>query len=264
MLVSNGHASSNPIIRPVFRWLDFVSIPDDEPVDVTALNAYVQQGYSIVVFPEGKRNPCSSILRFHKGAFYLAEKLGLDIVPVMLHGVNHVLPRNSVSVFPGQFTVKVMQRITPQDPRRLQGYAAATKLVHKEYVEQYAQLSKSIETASYYLPLVRDRYRYKGVEIFSEVCRNLKRSDNYEQWIGTVPDTRRAVLVNAGYGELALLYALVHPDVQVVAMEADADKATVARYSAEGIAPNLRMAEKAELEADTWTIDIKGTKKKGA
>ena len=46
-------------------------------------------------------------------------------------------------------------------------------------------------------------------------------------------------LMNEGLGEMALLYALVHPDVEVTVIEPDNDKATLLRYSAEGIVKNL-------------------------
>jgi 1-acyl-sn-glycerol-3-phosphate acyltransferase len=33
------------------------------------------EGYSVLVFPEGSRSPDSTIRRFHKGAFLIAERL---------------------------------------------------------------------------------------------------------------------------------------------------------------------------------------------
>ena len=38
------------------------------------LSERVKEGYSIVIFPEGTRSVDGVIRRFHKGAFYLAEK----------------------------------------------------------------------------------------------------------------------------------------------------------------------------------------------
>ena len=53
------------------------------------LQDLVNRGYSIVVFPEGTRSYDDTIKRFHQGAFYIAEKLKLDIVPLVLHGVGY-------------------------------------------------------------------------------------------------------------------------------------------------------------------------------
>lgn len=46
----------------------------------------VDRGYSIAIFPEGTRSADCRIARFHQGAFYVAEQLGLDIQTVMLYG----------------------------------------------------------------------------------------------------------------------------------------------------------------------------------
>ena len=37
----------------------------------------VDQGFSIIAFPEGARSTSNKVNRFHKGAFYLAEKIGI-------------------------------------------------------------------------------------------------------------------------------------------------------------------------------------------
>ena len=65
----------------------------------------------------------------------------------------------------------------------------------------------------------------------------------YSEQIDGQPNSGAAVIVNAGYGEFALLYALVHKQVQVTAWEPDDDKRTVLRHCAEGVAPNLTVAD---------------------
>ena len=53
----------------------------------------MKNGYSLIVFPEGTRSEDGVIKRFHKGAFYLAEKLNVDILPIMIHGTNYTLTK---------------------------------------------------------------------------------------------------------------------------------------------------------------------------
>ena len=94
--------------------------------------------------------------------------------------------------------------------------------------------------------LVRDIYRYKGVEISSAVNKSLKRHT------GTVPSVSRehsdqitgglspvCYLENSGWGELCLLTALEHPDISFIAIEPDEERRHVAQYAAEIAAPNL-------------------------
>lgn len=94
--------------------------------------------------------------------------------------------------------------------------------------------------------LAIDRYRYKGTEIMGEVRRNLRQHDCYARWVDAGCDSPEVVVVNSGYGEFALLYAITHPQVKVIAFDADPDKTLVARYSGEGLVNNLTTLEQTD------------------
>ncbi len=87
--------------------------------------------------------------------------------------------------------------------------------------------------------LVRDIYRYKGVEISSAVNKALK------QYTRTPPSvySDSVILQNTGWGEISLLTALEHPDVSFIAIEPDEERRRVAQYAAEVVAPNLTYVE---------------------
>jgi 1-acyl-sn-glycerol-3-phosphate acyltransferase len=52
----------------------------------------------LVVFPEGGRTPDGTIKPFLPGAFFLAIKAQVDIVPVALIGMYELLPMNTYHV----------------------------------------------------------------------------------------------------------------------------------------------------------------------
>ena len=100
--------------------------------------------------------------------------------------------------------------------------------------------------------LVSDRYRYRGVEISVAVnrrLRQLRRGDgNGDEGRCVSGDGSLCVvhmtqenrpLCDDGWGETALLLALLHPDQQFTAVLTDDDRLPVARHAAEGLAPNL-------------------------
>ena len=92
ILVSNSKVSRNKVIRKIYQWNGFITLDDKNAINDALIKDYIAHGYSLVVFPEGKRNDRSTISRFHKGAFLLAERYGLDIQPLIIHGLNVVLP----------------------------------------------------------------------------------------------------------------------------------------------------------------------------
>jgi 1-acyl-sn-glycerol-3-phosphate acyltransferase len=55
----------------------------------------LEDGWSMVVFPEGGRSPDGWTQPFRGGAAYLARRTGRPVVPVYLSGTRHVLPKKA-------------------------------------------------------------------------------------------------------------------------------------------------------------------------
>lgn len=120
----------NPFYGIVIRYADFFPITDTEEM-MNSLRQKVEEGYSVMIFPEGTRSEDCRIQRFHRGAFYLAEQLGLDILPVYIDGFGKVLPKKSWHLHPGHMSVEVMPR-----EHMTEGYRAMTKKLHRIYLEK--------------------------------------------------------------------------------------------------------------------------------
>lgn len=61
----------------------------------------LQNGISVVIFPEGTRTMTGQMGKFKRGAFFLATDLKLPVVPVTLKGSFERLRKNSFCVNPG-------------------------------------------------------------------------------------------------------------------------------------------------------------------
>ncbi len=239
VIVANSHASSHFVTRKVFQWMDFYTIPDQESADILHLSELVKEGYSIVVFPEGIRNEKSSILRFHKGAFYLAEKLHLDTIPIYLHGVNHVFPRNTLCTYSGKVTLEIGDRIKYGDKDYYgHDYKECTRLMRNLYDKKFQLMKNQHETIEYYVPFVLDRYRYKGTEIFRSVKRNLNNYKRHAEKYNSI-DSSCIIVLNSGWGELSLLLALTKPKATVISVEKDEEKLCVSSIAAENVVNNI-------------------------
>jgi long-chain acyl-CoA synthetase len=55
----------------------------------------IADGYSILIFPEGRRTEAGEIARFQPGVGMIAARLCVPVVPVRLEGLEHVLPRHA-------------------------------------------------------------------------------------------------------------------------------------------------------------------------
>ncbi len=124
----------NPFYGIIIRYADYLPVSDMEQM-LPKLSALVEKGYSVMVFPEGTRSPNCKIQRFHRGAFYLAEQLKLDILPVFIDGFGKVLPKTSFHLHPGEMTLEVMPRVAHDDPS--QGdYREKARKLHRVYLEK--------------------------------------------------------------------------------------------------------------------------------
>jgi 1-acyl-sn-glycerol-3-phosphate acyltransferase len=55
----------------------------------------LEDGWNLVIFPEGGRSPDGWTQQFRGGAAYLARRTGRPVVPVYLHGTRDLLPRSA-------------------------------------------------------------------------------------------------------------------------------------------------------------------------
>lgn len=62
-------------------------------------------GYSILIFPEGRRTEAGEIKPFQPGVAMIASRLGLPVVPVRLRGLDQVLPPSWRMARPGRVRV---------------------------------------------------------------------------------------------------------------------------------------------------------------
>ncbi len=61
----------------------------------------LKAGMPLVVFPEGGRSRSGQVQPFMSGAFYIAIKAGVEVVPMAIVGTYEVLPMNCFHIRPG-------------------------------------------------------------------------------------------------------------------------------------------------------------------
>lgn len=125
----------NPFYGLVIRYADFFPISETEEM-TQKIKTMVDKGFSVMIFPEGTRSENFHIQRFHRGAFYLAKQLHLDIVPLFITGFGKVLPKKSFHLHPGDMSLEVMPRIRYEESIKDTDYREVTRCVHRMYVNK--------------------------------------------------------------------------------------------------------------------------------
>ena len=229
VLLTTDWVWKNPIYGLIIRYAEYYPVSDGYDKNVERLKKLVERGYSVVVFPEGTRSETGEIIRFHKGAFQLAQALNVDILPVFIHGAHHVMPKKDFVLREGQLYIEIGERKSANEVAAIDA-RALTSQFHAHYVEHFAELRKQLENTEYVLPFVRYKYIYKGNEVERACHRNVKKIRAHATEIDAMQN-ESILLKNNGYGELAWTMALVHRTMQVYAVEADIDKYLVAAHT---------------------------------
>ncbi|MCO8128420.1 1-acyl-sn-glycerol-3-phosphate acyltransferase [Acidimicrobiia bacterium EGI L10123] len=82
----------------------------------------IDDGWSMLIFPEGGRSPDGWGQDFRGGAAYLARRTGAPVVPIHLSGTDRILPKGAKRLRPGPTTVTFGDPIRAEegeDTRRL-------------------------------------------------------------------------------------------------------------------------------------------------
>lgn len=123
----------NPVLGIILRLSDCLPITYGNEVNLERMREMVTRGYSIMIFPEGTRTRNGDIGRFHRGAFYIAEQLSLDICPMLIRGMYTVLSKNEFRVRPSKVTLDILPVIKTNDISFGETYKERTKTIEKYY-----------------------------------------------------------------------------------------------------------------------------------
>jgi len=219
---TNDWVWKNPIYGYVLRKADCFPVHDGIEENMDRIRSLVARGYSLVIFPEGTRTLDGKVGRFHKGAFYVASELGLDITPVFIHGAYDVLPKTDFMLREGSVQVEVGVRIPCRED-----YRAMTKECHRMFVARYSEICKELETPEYLSKYVRYKYLYKGADVESRCRKALSRVKD-AGFLFETPSGNHFEIHDCGQGEYALIFALMHPEIKVDAYDKDEDNIMLA------------------------------------
>jgi 1-acyl-sn-glycerol-3-phosphate acyltransferase len=88
----------------------------------------LQDGVSIVFFPEGTRSTSGKMGSFHGSAFRLALKSKASIVPLCISGSENILPKGSPILRPGIIRLRRLPAITWDEYKNLTAFALKNRV----------------------------------------------------------------------------------------------------------------------------------------
>lgn len=84
----------------------------------------IEDGWNLLIFPEGGRSPDGWGQPFRGGAAYLAQRCGVSVVPIHLEGTGRILKKGRTLPRRSRTSVTIGDPITPRDDENASRFAA--------------------------------------------------------------------------------------------------------------------------------------------
>jgi len=127
-----------PIFGQAMRKVGFISINRSrgrEALKSLFLAAErIAEGSSVLIFPEGTRSKDGILQPFKAGAFLLAIKAGVPVVPIGINNAATLLPKGTLLPHPGEIVIRIGEPI-PTDDYRTKDKQDLALLLHKRVSE---------------------------------------------------------------------------------------------------------------------------------
>jgi 2-polyprenyl-3-methyl-5-hydroxy-6-metoxy-1,4-benzoquinol methylase len=258
VLVVKDWVYYSPIFGRLIRYLDFVTISNGIENNLESIQRLIDEGYSIMVFPEGSRSQSEKLGRFHKGAFLIAEKLKLDITPILLHGYGNTIRKNDFLIKKSIVSYKVLPRISWNDENFGVGYRDRSKKIKNYFSKELSEFSKEREDVNYLYGNIRSNIDYKGpiIEWYYKIKWRLEKN-NYLYYDSLIPNNARIYDLGCGYGFLSCFLHLRSEEREIIGIDYDSDKVNIAQnYFMFKNLQNLKFSNQNILDAQLENPDV--------
>lgn len=233
VMVTNSWVWNSPFFGKIVRYAGFYTTDSGYELLDDVFRERISDGYSIVVFPEGTRSEEGKLKRFHKGAFYLAERLGLDIVPLVFYGNGLAISKaQPIYVKNGYVITKILPRIFAGDDTFGTTYQEKTKQISRYFRVEYEALKTEYHNTSnpyFYHALIKN-YIYKGPVLEWYMRIKVKMENQYRLFDELIPRTATVTDIGCGYGPLPYMLTMLSGDRYITGIDYDEEKIEVASH----------------------------------
>ena len=233
LMVTNHWVWHSPFFGAIIRYVDFYYIGEGYEQYMERMRKKVKEGYSIAIFPEGTRTYNGKMKRFHKGAFYLAETLQLDILPILLYGNNKIIAKaQPFNIRKGIIYTEILPRIPADDLSFGTTYQERTKRISAYMKEGYARICREKNTTdnpAFYEALIQN-YIYKGPVVEWYIRIKVKMERNYRLFNHLIPAQGQITDIGCGFGPLCYMLPMLSEDRDILGIDYDEDKIALAQH----------------------------------
>jgi len=220
----------SPFFGVFIRYCGYLYIAEGADYNLKQIKRRINEGYSIVIFPEGTRSLDGEIKRFHKGAFYLAKEMNLDIQPILIVGANYVNPKNDIIIKSGHLVLNVLDRIKNTDEIYQKPYSELSKTVVAIMRKEIVEARKIENTTNFLRKRIIYNYIYKGpiLEWYVRIKMRFE-TKNFEFYDTQIGNRKNIVDIGCGLGYLGYFLHYRDETREILGIDYDEEKIAIAQ-----------------------------------
>ena len=137
-----------PFFKTAIKAFNFIKVDRDNPNDKESINQQAKKlfnnGWSLMVYPQGTRVPKDDFKAFKSGAFHIALENKVPILPVVIAGTGDIWPRGRKFLSSGKAMIKTLEPIDITKYTK-DSIDELTNETHKKMKKVYEELQIAIQ-----------------------------------------------------------------------------------------------------------------------
>ncbi|MBY0066767.1 1-acyl-sn-glycerol-3-phosphate acyltransferase [Empedobacter falsenii] len=225
----NDWVYKSPIFGRAVKMAGFYPVSNGVENNIEEIKTRIGNEFSLMIFPEGTRSRTNNINRFHKGAFYLAEKLKLDILPIYIHGNSEIIPKGDFLIFDGHIYSIIGKRIAWNDENYGLNYSERTKRISKEFKNNFQEIRDKYEDKNYWKQKLFLSFLYKESEIIQVVKKDFSLNKSvYHQLNNAFTKDEKIVHFSNDFGQIDFLLLMQQANRKIITFVKEEEKREIA------------------------------------
>ena len=206
----------------------FVSLNGNVDDSILTLKKLVDEGYSLVFHSE--RNPSlnKDIQQFSSDVSYFAEKLCLDIIPVLIYGGDDSHSNGNFFGKPGRLFIKTLPAIKLEDKTFGDNLLERATLISRYFNKEYKFFRTTHNTPANNALNLRLNYLFKGPVLEWYLRVKMAMENNFDIYCTYLPRQGEILDLGCGYGYISYMLMLTSDERTITGVDYDKKKITIA------------------------------------
>jgi len=211
-----------PFFSILIRYLGYIEAEKGIDANLPRIQQLFEDGYSLIIFPEGSRSEDGEIHRFHKGAFALSQQLDVPILPVLLVGMSEYNSKNDFILHYGTIHAVLLDKVEVYSHESDRDY---TQRIQRYMRSSFVQYRQSLLTFNHWKSSIIRNYVLKSpvLEWYVRIKLMLE-GNNFQHYDQLLHNSTFIYDVGCGYGYLSYYLHYRNTNRTIVGIDYDEEK----------------------------------------